>query len=47
MLMRFHKTPKKWNGAGTFGFLATLKGRMNNLKTGAQGAARIELAHRL
>ena len=26
MLMRFHKTHrKKWNGAGTFGFLVTLK----------------------
>jgi hypothetical protein len=30
-----HKTQKKWNGAGTFGFLVTLK-KMNHVKNATE-----------
>ena len=33
---QIHKTQKKWNGAGTFGLLATLK-KMNDVKNAAEG----------
>ena len=41
-----HKTQEKWNGAGTFGFLVTLK-KHEGCEKRRRRIARIELAHRL
>jgi hypothetical protein len=43
---QIHKTQKKWNGAGTFGLLATLK-EDERCEKCRRGIARIERAHRI
>ena len=43
---QIHKTQKKWNGAGTFGLLLTLK-KHERCEKRRRRIARIELAHRL
>jgi len=41
-----HETQEEWNGAGTFGFLVTLK-KHERCEKRRRRIARIELAHRL
>jgi hypothetical protein len=41
-----HKTPEKWNGAGTFGSLVTLK-KHEGCEKWRRRIERIELTHRL
>jgi hypothetical protein len=43
---QIHKTQKKWNGAGTFRFLVTLK-KQERCEKRRRRIARIELAYRL